>query len=187
MEDREIIALFNSRSDNAVKAASEKFGRLCKKIIFNILNNKEDCEECENDTYMKLWNTIPPQQPQSLTAYIARIAKTTALNKYRDNHRQKRGGTEANLVFDELEEFTPSGLNVQRQAEGKEAVEAVNAFLEQLPKEKRIIFVRRYWFCHSVKDIAADFNLTETNTSVILNRTKAALKAYLQERGLYNE
>lgn len=187
MEDREITELFNSRSEEAIKTAKEKFGRLCKKIIFGILKNEEDCEECENDTYMKLWNTIPPQQPKSLTAYIARIAKTTAINKYRADHREKRGGGEIDLVFDELADIVPSKDNVQGMAESKETAAAINEFLEQLPKEKRIIFVRRYWFCSSVKDIAYDLKLTESNISVILSRTKSALKDFLKERGLYDE
>ena len=187
MEDREIIELFNCRSETAVKAASEKFGRLCRKIIFNILKNKEDCEECENDTYMKLWNTIPPQQPKRLTAYIARIAKNTALSKYRDQHREKRGGNEIDLVFDELSELTPSSHSTEALTENREAVQAVNEFLGQLPKEKRVIFVRRYWYCHSIKDIAESLNITPSNASAILSRTKSALKDFMKERGFYYE
>ncbi|MCM1488184.1 MAG: RNA polymerase sigma factor [Firmicutes bacterium] len=187
MEDKELIDLFNSRSEQAVQAAKDKFGCLCKKIILNIVKNMEDCEECENDTYLKLWNTIPPQQPQSLTAYISRIAKNTALSKYRSNHRQKRGSGEIDLVFEELEELTPSSRNIQAETEDRETVKAVNEFLEQLPKDRRIIFVRRYWFCHSVKDIAEDTELTGSNVSAILSRTKTALKDYLKERGLYGE
>lgn len=183
MDDSEIIELFNRRSETAVKAASEKFGALCRKIIYNILKNKEDCEECENDTYMKLWTTIPPKQPQILTAYIARIAKNTALSKYRAKHREKRGGSELDLIFEELSDIVPAPHTTQESVEAKETVELVNEFLKQLPREKRIIFVRRYWFCHGVKEIAKDVNLTPSNVSAILSRTKAALKDYLKERG----
>lgn len=184
MEDSEIIELFNRRSETAVKAASEKFGGMCRKIIFGILKNKEDCEECENDIYMKLWSTIPPKQPKVLIAYIARIAKNAALSKYRDLHREKRGGSEIDLIFDELSDIVPTPYTTQESVENKETVRFVNEFLKQLPAEKRIIFVRRYWFCHSVKEIARDFNLTPSNVSAILSRTKTALKDYLKERGV---
>lgn len=187
MEDFEIIELFNRRSESAVKAASEKFGSLCRKIIYSILKNKEDCEECENDTYMKLWDTIPPQQPMLLSAYIAKIAKNLAITKYRYSHRQKRGSGEIDLVFEELSDFAPSPHTPEKTAESRETVEAVNEFLRRLPEEKRVIFIRRYWCCSSVKDIAKDMNLTESNAFSILSRTKAALKEYLKERGLYNE
>lgn len=187
MEDFEIIELFNRRSESAVKAASEKFGSLCRKIIYSILKNKEDCEECENDIYMKLWDTIPPQQPKLLSAYIARIAKNLAISKYRYSHRQKRGSGEIDLVFEELSDFAPSPHTPEKTAESRETVEAVNEFLRRLPEEKRIIFIRRYCCCSSVKDIAKDMNLTESNAFSILSRTKSALKDYLKERGLYNE
>ena len=136
---------------------------------------------------MKLWNTIPPQQPKRLTAYIARIAKNTALSKYRDQHREKRGGNEIDLVFDELSELTPSSHSTEALTENREAVQAVNEFLGQLPKEKRVIFVRRYWYCHSIKDIAESLNITPSNASAILSRTKSALKDFMKERGFYYE
>lgn len=184
MEDNEIIDLFNSRSQSAVEEASKKFGGLCGKIISNILSSKEDCEECVNDTYMKLWDSIPPAKPNSLSAYIAKIARNSALSKYRENHRQKRGNDNVNLVLDELENLITSGSTVEQQAERAELLSAVNGFLSEQPKDRRIIFVQRYWYCYATAEIAERNGMSQTNITTILSRMRTALKKYLEERGL---
>ncbi len=184
MEDNEIIALFNNRSQSAVEEASKKFGGLCKKIASDILNSKEDCEECVNDTYMKLWDSIPPANPNILSAYIAKITRNLALTKYRENHRQKRGSGNTELVLEELENFLVSDKTVEQQAERTELVSAINDFLSQQPKDKRIIFVQRYWYCCSTAEIAERNGISKTNVTTLLSRMRTALKKYLEERGL---
>lgn len=107
MEDNEILRLFNERDEEALRAVAEKFGRLCGSIARNILHNSEDVEECLNDTYLKAWESIPPAKPRVLSAYLAKIAKNISLNRYKSDHREKRGGGDTELVFDELAELEP--------------------------------------------------------------------------------
>lgn len=184
MEDNEIIELFNRRSQNAIKAAAEKFGGICQRIALNILKNNQDAEECVNDTYMKLWDTIPPACPKALSAYAAKIARNTAISKYRKNHSEKRGSGNADLILDELEGLIVSPQSVEGQVERAELLAAINAFLSEQPKDKRIIFVRRYWYCESAAEIAEGTGLSRTNITTILSRQRTALKKYLEERGL---
>lgn len=183
MEDKEIIALFNDRSETAISALSQKYGGLCITICKNILRNFQDAEECLNEALLKAWQSIPPNSPEFLSSYIAKITKNIALNKYKLLHREKRGGNENDATFEELEDFTPADISVEEEAEQKELLNEINAFLDTLPSKKRIIFVKRYWYWESVSAIAAVMGMSENNVSVMLNRTRSSLKKYLQKRG----
>lgn len=183
MEDAEIINLFNTKDETAISALSQKYGGLCTTVCKNILHNFQDAEECVNEALLKVWETVPPNTPSFLSAYIAKIAKNIALNRYRLMHREKRGGSEPDTAFEELENFVFTERSVEEEAERKELLEAINGFLEKLPSKKRIIFVRRYWYCDSIADIAASAGMSENNASVTLSRTRDALKKHLQKRG----
>ncbi|MCM1165276.1 MAG: sigma-70 family RNA polymerase sigma factor [Lachnospiraceae bacterium] len=187
MEDNEILRLFNERDEDALRAVSEKFGRLCGSIARNILHNSEDVEECLNDTYLKAWESIPPAKPKALAAYLAKIAKNISLNRYKSYHREKRGGGEAPLVFEELAELEPFAEgSVEGTAERKELLAEINRFLGKLPEHKRVMFVRRYWYCESVSELARFFGMTDNNVSATLSRTRAELKKHLKKRGYDN-
>ncbi|MCM1298247.1 MAG: RNA polymerase sigma factor [[Eubacterium] siraeum] len=181
MEDTEIIGLFWQRKQSAISAASEKYGGLCNNVAYNILKNKEDSQECVNDTFLRAWNTIPPQKPKALAAYLAKITRNLALDKYRFEHRKKRGIL--TNIEEEAQEIFISEDTAQNEAERKELVETINGFLKGLPSKKRMIFMKRYWLLDSIKDIAAAFGMEENSVSVSLMRTRRELKAYLEKRG----
>lgn len=182
LNDSEIIELFNSRDEKAITEAQRKYGTLCACVSKNILHNSWDAEECVNEALWKAWDSIPPQQPKYLSAFLVKIAKNIALNKYKAQHREKRGNGEISLVLEETEDLLLYG-SLEEETERKEIIKAINGFLAKQSHRKRIIFVRRYWFCDSVSQIAADNGISEGNVSVMLNRTREALKKYLRKRG----
>lgn len=179
MEDHQILTLLWQRSEGAISALSQKFGILLYRIAMNLLDNSADAEECVNDTYLAVWNSIPPNRPEPLRPYVCRIGRNIALNRLRCNTAQKRSGYEVSL--DELSGCIPSPCIEDGQALGR----AMDAWLDTLSKNNRIIFLRRYWFGDSVKDIAAAFNMKESAVSVRLSRLRDNLKSYLIKEGYY--
>ena len=182
VSDISIIELFNMRSEKAVSTLSEKYGKLCKSISYNILANKEDSEECVNDTYLKVWNSIPPTKPDNLMAYVCRVARNIALDKLRYNLRGKRSG-KTDTLLSELSECIPSRENVEESADDT-LKSAINTFLRSLSERDRKIFVRRYFFCDDIKSIAKLCEISETNVTTVLNRTRNNLKKYLSDNGI---
>lgn len=183
IEDRDLIDLFNRRDQSVIEAVNQKYGALCISVAKNILDSWQDAEECLNEALWKAWESIPPNSPKLLSAFLVKITKNIAINKYRAMHREKRGSGEIGLVWEETEDFIFAEGSVEEDAERREALAAINGFLEKLPPKKRKIFVRRYWYCDSVSKIAADNGISENNVSVTLNRTREALKKHLQKRG----
>lgn len=186
MDDREIIELFNARSEDAVRAVSDKYGGLCAAVSRNILQNNQAVEECVNDTFLKAWESIPPAKPKNLAAYLARIAKNISINRWKNDRREKRGGG-VEQVFEELEGFAAGGSSVEDDTERRAVIAEINLFLNGLPTSKRTMFVRRYWFCDGISELAALYGMSENNVSAILSRTRAELKKYLKKRGYYND
>ena len=180
--DNRIIELFTSRSKEAVSALSKKYEKLCKSISYNILRNKEDAEECVNDTYLKVWDSIPPAKPDNLMAYVCRIARNISLDKLRYNLRSKRNGN-TDALLSELSECIPSTDNVEESADDT-LKNAITDFLDGLSDRDRNIFIRRYFFCDDVKSISKKLGVTETNVTTILNRTRNNLKKYLSDNGI---
>lgn len=180
--DIRIIELFTSRSKEAVSALSKKYEKLCRSISYNILRNREDAEECVNDTYLKVWDSIPPAKPDNLTAYVCRIARNISLDKLRYNLRSKRNGN-TDALLSELSECIPSTDNVEESADDT-LKNAITDFLDGLSDRDRNIFVRRYFFCDDVKSISKRLGVTETNVTTILNRTRNNLKKYLSDNGI---
>ncbi len=180
--DKMIIALFWERSEEALKQIEEHYGSLCRKIAWNILHNDLDVEECKQDSYLALWNRIPPEQPNPLRTYLCRIVRNTALKKFRDTHSKKRWHGDT-LCFEELSECIPAKSNIVDQLETKELTKIIEQFLDNLSQEKRIMFVKRYWLCMAVKEIASEYGITERHASVILGRIRKKLKQYLQQEG----
>lgn len=182
--DAEIVSLFRQRSEDALRAVSVKYGRICASIAVNILENTQDAEECVNDTWMKAWETIPPNSPDNLCAYLSRIAKNISLSRLRYSRAVKRGGGQMTLIMSELDECVSKKENVEKNAENKIVLSAVNEFLGGLPQEKRDLFVLRYWYCLSVKDISCKTGLTRNYVSVTLLRTRRSLQRFLAEKEL---
>ncbi len=188
MEDGKIIDLYFCRSERALLETENKYGKLCRAISYNILNNIEDCSEIVNDAYMKLWNTIPPERPQNFLAYISKITRNLSINAYYKKRAQKRGGGETDVLLDELEECISSAADVEekiiRDERKKELEYTLNNFLKCLEEENRNIFIRRYFFADSVKDIAERYGKPEGSIKSMLYRDRQKLKRYLEKEGV---
>lgn len=183
MNDKEIVRLFLRRDERALGELQKKYERLCRSIAENILKNRADAEDCVNDAYLKVWNSIPPSEPESLAAYVARIAKNTAIDLYNAYHAEKRGGGDIPLSFDELGDMISGGSSVESSAENREILSAINEFLSELSGEKRRMFVNRYWYLYSTAELAEMYGMKEHTVVVALGRTRKALKEYLRKRG----
>ena len=183
LDDREIIKLFEIRSEDAVLETEKKYGAYCFACAENILGNEEDAKETVSDTYLCLWNNIPPKKPENLKAFAAKICRNFALNKLRKETTEKRGGGETKVIFDEISEFVSGNDNPEIGFEQKELAKAIDDFLENLPKEKRKIFILRYWYFESVEKIAEKTGRTENSIRNSLFRERKKLKKHLAERG----
>lgn len=183
MEDNDIIQLFFDRDEQALAETSAKYGNYCSSIARNILKNLEDAEECVNDTYLKVWNVIPPTRPTIFKAFIGRITRNISFNLYKKTNADKRGNGQIALILDELAECVSNGPDPYQKIEKDELLKNINSFLEKLPQDKRIMFVRRYWYSDSVTDIAKRCGVSENSVSVSLNRLRKRLHNYLIERG----
>lgn len=185
MEDKKIIQLLFSRAEHAISELSARFGKQLSRIAYNILENQSDAEECTNDTYLALWNAIPPASPDPLAPYVYRTGRNIAIKKLQGNMAKKRNGR-YDLSLDELNECLP-GEDLEQLIDAKELGRAIDRFLSGNSKENRYIFLRRYWFGDSVKDIAEVLKMQENAVSVRLNRLRNSLKDYLQKEGYIYE
>ena len=183
MEDKQIVQLFWDRNEQAIEESSMKYGNYCRRIARNILQSEEDVKECVNDTWLNAWNAIPPHRPSLLSTFLGKLTRNLSLKRYQKNTREKRGGHNIDLVWDELEEIVSGKDDPALMAEEKELKEAINQFLRELPKEKRIIFLQRYWYAFSIAEISARTGMSKNNVSVSLSRLRDKLKAFLYERG----
>ncbi|MCQ2553063.1 MAG: RNA polymerase sigma factor [Clostridia bacterium] len=179
MEDERIIELYNMRSEVAIAHTASKYGSYATKIAYNVLKSLEDSEECVSDAYLKLWNSIPPQRPNSLKAFLAKVVRNLALDKYDKANAQKRGGGQVELCLDELSELLPD-----RQMESENITEVINQFLKTQDSKKAKMFIRRYWYLDSVKDVAINCGCTEATAKTTLFRMRADLKDALQKEGI---
>ena len=180
MEDQAIIALFLDRSEQAILELSNKYGRLCCKIAGNTLHNSLDTEECVNDTWLRAWDSIPPQRPGRLSAFLGRIARNLALDRYDYNHAAKRSGPFDQLLS-ELSECIPCQRDDFAQLE---LTQILNSFLHSLPESRRNLFLRRYWYCESVEELGRRYRMSQSAVKSSLFRTRNKLKAYLEKEGV---
>ena len=183
MEDMEIIRLYNSRNEKAIAESDKKYGAYCLAVANNILFNNEDSRECVNDTWLHTWNMIPPQYPERLKMFFAKITRNLSINKLRSRNAKSRGEGEPALAIDELEECIPGGSSVESSVDEKLLTECITAFLSELPKRDRQLFLRRYFFTEAVSQIASRFEMSENAVSVSLYRTRAKLKIFLEKEG----
>lgn len=183
LEDNKIIELFFERSENAIVELSNKYGLLCSKVANNILNNRLDAEECVNDTYLGVWNTIPPQKPNPLVSYVCRIVRNLAIMKYHSNTAAKRNSI-YDVTLDELENCFASSESAEDEFNAKMTAEIIDKFLLTLDKDSRIMFVRRYYHADSISDIANLFDTSNHYVSVKLSRTREKLKKHLIKEGV---
>ena len=180
MIDSRIVDLYWARSEQAIEQTDKVYGRYFYSVAYSILRNHEDSREIVNDTYIKAWNTIPPERPSSIKAFLGRITRQLSINRLEKNLAQKRGGGQSDLVLDELAECIPDRDNDVRATELRDAL---NAFLRSLPDEPRRVFIRRYWHMSTISEIANDFSMSESKVKSMLMRTREKLKKYLMREG----
>lgn len=183
MEDSRIIDLYFERSEEAITRTAEKYGRLCRSIALRIVGSYEDAQECENDTYVAAWNAMPPTRPHILSAFLSRISRNIALNRYEYNKAGKRN-SQFDLVLDELEECLASSYSVEDTYIAGEVAGMINSFLEKMKTETRVMFVRRYYYADSVKEIAERLAVSESKVKTTLFRVRQELKDYLEAQGV---
>ena len=181
-DDSKLIELFFERSEQAVELLSEKYGGVCLSTARNILSSPQDAEECVNDAYLAVWNTVPPERPSPLIAYLLRIVRNLSLKKHRSNSAAKRGSG-YDSAMDELAECIPSNENVESEYDANELGGLIDRFLGTLGKDERVMFVRRYWFGDDIGALAKHFGISRHAASGRLYRTREKLKAYLKKAG----
>ena len=183
MEDEQIIRLYWDRLEIAISETDAKYGPYCSSIAYNILQDKEDTEECVSDTYLDAWNTIPPTRPRVLSAFLGKITRRISIDRWRSKHRAKRGGGEIPLALEELGECIADSRTVESEFDRTELVRALDRFLGGLGETERKVFLRRYWYLDSVEDISARFGFSRSKTTSMLHRIRGRLRAFLAEEG----
>ena len=183
MKDHEIIALFFERSEWAITELISKYGAAIKNVASNILKAAQDAEETANDTYLTVWNRIPPTKPKYLAAYSCRIARNLSLKRFYANTAEKRNSY-YDVALDELEKTIPALSTVESAYDAKELTGYLNQFLKNLSKEDRYLFMRRYWYGDRISDIAESLNVTPHKASVRLFRLRQKLQDYLKKEGM---
>lgn len=181
MEDSRIIQMFWDRDPEAIEAATEKYTVYCGSIAANILSSREDVQECLNDAWHSAWGAIPPQRPDDLKAFLGKITRNLAFNRYRYNHAGKRN-EQMTQVLDELSQCAPG--DPEQELERRELAQALDEFLAALPEKKRSLLLCRYWFGDSVGTIAKNFHMTQGAVTMQLKRLREQLRRYLTERGI---
>lgn len=184
MEDHEIINLYWERKEKAISATAEKYGKYCHTISYNILHCKEDAEECVNDTYLGAWKSMPPQRPACLSAYLGKITRNLSLNRFKYYIAEKRGCGQTALVLSELKDCIPAKTSAEQMVEEKVLVNAINHFLYAQPEQKRNIFICRYWYLFSIRDIAQKYEMRESRIAALLFRMRNQLRLHLEKEGI---
>ena len=184
MEDVSIVNLYWARSENAISETSKKYGNYCYSIAYNILGNVEDADESVNDTYLDAWNNIPPHRPSILSTFLGKITRNLSLDRYRKSRASKRGGGSIDVIYEELEECISDFGTEDTRTDTIVITDAISRFLTELSKDARIIFVRRYWYADSVRQIAQHYRMSESKVKSSLMRSRGKLKAFLEKEGI---
>ena len=180
----QIISLLQKRDEKALSQITECYGKLCQRIAFDILGSREDAEECVSDAMMKLWNTIPPQNPNSLRAYLVTVVRSTAISRYRAEHADRRGGGQYPAALDEIAETLATDSTVEGAFDERQLKSAIERFLDTLQPEARTVFMQRYFMADAVKTIAKEQGMSVGKVKMMLMRTRKRLQQFLEKEGL---
>lgn len=183
LSDEQIIELYFERNELAISETDSKYGSYCSRVAFNMLRDRLETEECVSDTWLAAWNSMPPQRPNILRAFLAKICRNLALNRYEASRAKKRGSGEAELCLDELAELVSGGGDPADELNAADLSVSISRFLRALPERDSCIMVRRYFYTESVKDIAEMYGMSANSVSVSLNRSRAKLKDHLEKEG----
>ena len=181
--EEEIIALYRARDEEAIRRTADTLGSYCYTVAYNILGNPEDAEECVNDTYLALWNAIPPARPASFKHFVTRILRNLALNRYKEQNRDKRGGGQVPLALEELSEVVSDTEDIPADYARKELLESVTRFLRRCSSRDRGLFLDRYVRLEPTAVLAERYRVKEAQVLLILSRTRKKLKAQLEKEG----
>lgn len=185
MEDQEIIELYFQRNDKAIEVTNEKYGAYCTAVANNILADLRDSEECVSDTWLRAWNAMPPQRPNYLRLFLGKITRNLALDVVKRQSRKKRGSGEYELALDELRNVTDTAYQVESEVEKKDLQRSINDFLYTLSERDCNVFLRRYFYFESTKQIAEEYEIRESNVLGILSRTRQKLRMHLVQEGYW--
>ncbi len=183
MQDKQIVELYLNRDETAISETTEKYGKYLMKIAFNILANEEDAKESVNDTYLAVWGSIPPNEPEILSTYLVKLIRRISIDKLRANHRQKRIPSEYLVSIDELNQIVTDNSTPESNYEAKLLSGSINAFVKSLSTANRNVFIARYYFFDSIKDISQSFGISESKVKNMLFRSRKALKEHLRKEG----
>lgn len=183
MEDKQIIDMLFKRDETAIHELNEKYGKLFRTLANNILENYDDSEECVNDTYFKVWNSIPPQNPEYLCAYVCRIVRNNSLNMFKKRNAQKRSNQQ-DILLSELEECLASSNEIDDAIDEKYLVSLINAWLKKQSELSQKLFISRYFAMDSVESISEKYSISKNSVSVKLHRLRANLKSYLESEDI---
>lgn len=184
MEDGKILELFWNRSESAIEETSKQFGKYCYSISYRILGSDEDAEECVNDTWLAAWDSIPPQRPNCLSVFLGKITRNLSLNRYRQQKAKKRGQGQAELALAELEDCVPAPNRVEQVVDEMILTAILETFLRSQSQMKRNIFIRRYWYFSTIREIAVDYGISESKATSLLHRMRKELRVYLEQEGI---
>ena len=184
MDDQEIIARFFARDEEGLAAAQERYGDYCAAVARNLLSDQRDQEECLSDTWLRAWNTIPPQRPRSLGAFLAKITRNLAIDFLRSGNTARRGGGQTTLALEELGECLPAPGRPEDHLEERETAALISRFLREQPQLDRVLFLRRYWYLDSVAALAERVSMNENTVKSRLHRTRLRLKEVLLREGV---
>ena len=183
MSDEKIVELFWERNENAIRETERSYGRYLHYISYGILKDDEDAKETVNDVYLKAWNVIPPQRPNPLKTFLGRMARQLSINRLEKRSAKKRAEDQYTLALDELSECIPDGNTKEDMSDLIALQDVLNDFLKTLPNTERKIFIRRYWYMHSISQLASDFSMSESKVKSMLMRTRKKLKMHLEKEG----
>ena len=182
MDDSKIVDLYWARDEKAIEESDKKYGRMLTSLSFSLLSSREDAEECVNDTYIDAWGAMPTARPELLGAFLSKIVRRISVDRFREKHREKRGGIENSLS--ELSECIPASGGIEEELDGERIREELDAFLYSQPKEKRVAFILRYFYSKSITEIALQLGMGESKVKTMLFRMRAELRERLEVKGL---
>ena len=184
MTDQDIVLQFLSRQQEALKLAYDRYKGYIGAIAMNVLGDSEDAAEITNDTLLAAWNSIPPNKPENLRAYLGKLARRISIDRYREKRAAKRAGDTMSVCIDEIKDCIPSDTDIEKEIEANELADCLNDFLKTLKVADRNIFVSRYFFLLKVHEISKKYGIPLSTVKSSLFRTRNKLKKYLEERGI---
>lgn len=183
MEDSRIVALYWSRSEEAILQTQQKYGPYCRTVAWNILADAEDAEECVNDTWLRAWNAMPPHRPSRLSVFLGKLTRNLALNRWEARRAQKRGGGRIETALEELEQCLPAAGDPQTALEHQALTDSLNRFLASLSPDRRHLFLARYWYLCPIEELAKRRGTSKSQVTSLLFRLRNQLRLHLEKEG----